>query len=539
MYLIPDHILDSRLYRCDYAFWSPGNDWFACASSLVTAIGDGYKAISAIPPEQHTLLDQLPDFSQINSSLSTSLAKTAACSYTQEKSFQQELRTWIDNETNATRHRIFPALQAKADKYRSECEAELMSAAAREAEIMTDLRTAQHRSRAKTRGKSPPSPTPRRHSSMLGKRRLTMTADNGNDSELSDSSSTSQPAPADITRTLRAKRTTLITAPSSHPAPAPPAQQPTPPTDPLLASIGALLDQRLSPLEKRIEQRLAALEKRNSPQSSNPFPSTTPPPPSSSASGPHNPPPTQPPQNSFTMVTRSKKKNKNSSYASAAASTAATASGPPPPATSQPKPSNPPRPVQNSPKSTEITVQRPALPSESKETRRSADSIVAHVQHALREAKSDIPLIFGRWAAHTNNFVYVFSGNIPFSRILQISKFLLLPFTEGVLAPVGGWSRILLTGIPTSNSDGKIYSEAELEAALRLNPIFEGIQFVMPPRWLLRPEDISSNYASLTFSVHDPEGSLTKSILQAPIGAFGAHALARRFESRPPLRQCA
>ena len=108
-----------------------------------------------------------------------------------------------------------------------------------------------------------------------------------------------------------------------------------------------------------------------------------------------------------------------------------------------------------------------------------------------------------------------------------------------MLAPVGGWSRILLTGIPTSNSDGKIYSEAELEAALRLNPIFEGIQFVMPPRWLLCPEDISSNYASLTFSVHDPEGSLTKSILQAPIGAFGAHALAHRFESRPPLHQCA
>ena len=143
-----------------HAFWSPGNDWFTCASSLVTAIGDGYKAISAIPPEQHTLLDQLPDFSQINSSLSTSLAKTAACSYTQEKSFQQELRTWIDNETNATHHRIFPALQAKADKYRTEHEAELMSAAAREAEIMTDLRTAQHRSRAKTRGKSPPFPHP-------------------------------------------------------------------------------------------------------------------------------------------------------------------------------------------------------------------------------------------------------------------------------------------------------------------------------------------------------------------------------------------
>ena len=261
--------------------------------------------------------------------------------------------------------------------------------------------------------------------------------------------------------------------------------------------------------------------------------------PPTEGSVPRFPPATQSSQNSFTTVTRSKNKNKKPSYASAAASTAAGPAKTSAPDPTLPKPPKTPRSTQNLPKSTEITVQRPALPSEPKESRRSADNIVAQVQYTLREAKSDIPLIFGRWAAHTNNFVYVFSGNIPFNRILQISKSLLSPFPEGTLAPVGGWSRILLTNIPTSNSDGKIYSEAELEAALRLNPVFEGIQFVMPPRWLLRPEDIKSNYASLTFSVHDPEGTLTKSILQAPIGAFGAHALARRFESRPPLRQCA
>jgi hypothetical protein len=135
--------------------------------------------------------------------------------------------------------------------------------------------------------------------------------------------------------------------------------------------------------------------------------------------------------------------------------------------------------------------------------------------------------------------VYVFGGNIPFNRIQQISKFLLAPFPEGSLAPVGGWSRVLLSGVPTSDDDGNIFSEETLEAALRRNPILEKIQFVMAPRWLLRPGEISNKYASLTFSIHDPEGSLTKDILQSPIGVFGARALARRFESRPPLRQCA
>jgi len=116
-------------------------------------------------------------------------------------------------------------------------------------------------------------------------------------------------------------------------------------------------------------------------------------------------------------------------------------------------------------------------------------------------AKSDVPLLFGRWAAHTNNFVYVFGGNIPFNRIQQISKFLLAPFPEGSLAPVGGWSRVLLSGVPTSDDDGNIFSEETLEAALRRNPILEKIQFVMAPRWLLRPEEITSKYTSLTFSV--------------------------------------
>ena len=161
------------------------------------------------------------------------------------------------------------------------------------------------------------------------------------------------------------------------------------------------------------------------------------------------------------------------------------------------------------------------------------------MQRTLREAKSDLPLVFGRWAAHTNSFVYVFSRDIPYTRIQQISKYLLNPFVGGVLAPVGGWSRVLLTGVPAHDQTGKIYSETELEAALRLNPIFVSMQFVMPPRWLLRPEEITSEYASLTFSVHDPDGSITKTILQTPLGAFGARVLARPFESRPPLRQCA
>jgi hypothetical protein len=45
------------------------------------------------------------------------------------------------------------------------------------------------------------------------------------------------------------------------------------------------------------------------------------------------------------------------------------------------------------------------------------------------------------------------------------------------------------------------------------------MQFAVPP-----PQDINTAYASLTFSIHDSDGLTTKSILQTPLGVFGAHA---------------
>jgi len=106
----------------------------------------------------------------------------------------------------------------------------------------------------------------------------------------------------------------------------------------------------------------------------------------------------------------------------------------------------------------EITVQCLALPAKPKSTCHPANTIVAQVQQTLFEAKADFPLMYSRWATHTNNFIYVFSGNIAYYCIQQISKFLLAPFTEGILAPVGGWSRLLLNNVPTSNNISKIHT---------------------------------------------------------------------------------
>ncbi|KAH9986952.1 hypothetical protein BJV77DRAFT_964987 [Russula vinacea] len=299
----------------------------------------------------------------------------AARLHANEGDFQRDLENWRRHETQTLQHRLKPVIEAEVEKWRENRYNELLAKAAQEAESLASIHAAQSRSRAKTRGGPPQSPTPRRDNSTLGKRNLTEASDD--DSEMDTTDETHRRA-----------------------QPSPP---PTP-SDPLLANIASIFDQRLAP----IIQRISTLENKSSHSS----PSAPGPPPQGTANSPApltnlsnnlppNLPPPSAPQTPFIPVSRSKKKG-------------------------------------------------------------------------------------------------------------------------STLAPVGGWSRILLTGIPTSDNAGKIHSEADLETTLRLNPVLERIQFVMPPRWLLRPDDISKKYAALTFSVHDPNGSLTKEILQSPIGAFGA-----------------
>ena len=521
-----------------HACWNGGTTWFEFATAIATAIGDGLISFYNLPADQFTNLTNLPSYSQVNIPLRDALGSANGRCFAQNPEYQEDLNNHIQSQFTKIKHSLMPAISAKVDDWREKREKELMAKASEEAVVFASLRKtgasppcSRPKKRGNAQGNAPSSPTPRRDHSTLGKRNLSESSDQGSDTEMSDSEPPSATGPTDVSRTPRAKRVARNRSPSIQPPPTAPSV-PVLSSDPGIQRILAFLDQRFLPLE----QCLNAIEKRSNPTGLLPqLPESGTRPPPRPTQAPVRPPTSQPPQAPFIAVPQRKKGKQQASYANAAAT--------PAPAQPPSKPNTPPNPrKQDKPKSTEITVQRPPLPAEPKESRTPADKIVARVQLSLREAKSDIPLVFGCWAAHTNNFVYVFSGDLPFSRIQQVSKLLLAPFTGGVLAPVGGWSRVLLNGIPThdpTDPESVVHTEEELEAALRLNPIFKKIQFVMPPRWLIRPEEIVSDYASLTFSIHDPDGSLTKCILQTPIGVFGARALARCFESCPPLRQCA
>src|SRR6266850_553082 len=141
------------------------------------------------------------------------------------------------------------------------------------------------------------------------------------------------------------------------------------------------------------------------------------------------------------------------------------------PATQPTKPPPPPCPAPR-PETlrTEITVQHP--PDSVVTSLSDASLICRRVVAACRAAKSNIPLLSGRWATHTHNYIFTFTGNIPFTKIMQIAHILLQPFLQGILAPGARWSRVIFHGTPVSDPDcNAMYTNEQLLKEVIRNPI--------------------------------------------------------------------
>ena len=186
---------------------------------------------------------------------------------------------------------------------------------------------------------------------------------------------------------------------------------------------------------------------------------------------------------------------------------------------------------------TEITVQQP--PGEVITGLTDASLICRQVLAALRSAKSNLPLLSGRWATHTHNYIYTFAGNIPFTRITQVGHILLQPFRGGVLAPCSGWSRVIFHGTPVSDPDcDAMYSEDQLLEEVKRNPICAKLHFILPPAWVRRPEQIVSGTSSISFAFVDRDGEITRTMKHTHLAMFGKPITFRKWVSRPPLSQC-
>ena len=175
---------------------------------------------------------------------------------------------------------------------------------------------------------------------------------------------------------------------------------------------------------------------------------------------------------------------------------------------------------------------------------RAADALVREV--ILKMAKvvaKPIPLESGRWSIHPRskgNFVYSFTGNVPFDLIKTYEHILLAPFRgSGKLSPSMGWTRLLAHGVPVwdDNAWSNFGPEALLKEVKAI-PTLQKAHFAMPPRWLKPIERIISDYSSITFAISDPDGTITSKLLTGRVALFGKEVAIQRWVDKPALVQC-
>ncbi|KAI5115424.1 hypothetical protein M0805_003460 [Coniferiporia weirii] len=99
------------------------------------------------------------------------------------------------------------------------------------------------------------------------------------------------------------------------------------------------------------------------------------------------------------------------------------------------------------------------------------------------------------------------------------------------------WAKVILGRVIMRDSPAHpLFTDAQLLDGLSVNPHFLTLHLTQLPRWLRRPESISSDRSSITFAFEDPDGSLLQQFCARPLFLFGAPSAGNWDTSRPLVR---
>lgn len=175
-----------------------------------------------------------------------------------------------------------------------------------------------------------------------------------------------------------------------------------------------------------------------------------------------------------------------------------------------------------------------------------AAGIVQAIQHELaiqgNHTTSDAPrlqLLGGRWSSNTAsasaNFVLIFAGHPEPALVVQHEKILTRHFGIGAsLVPKAGFSCVRIYSVPILSN---AYEPADLQREVLQHPHLKGMTFIHPPRWFFKDHG-GRTEDSILITVFDLTNRWTPLLTRRPLWMFGAQCKARRFDSRPVLRQC-
>ena len=152
-----------------------------------------------------------------------------------------------------------------------------------------------------------------------------------------------------------------------------------------------------------------------------------------------------------------------------------------------------------------------------------------------------LPIIVGRWSSGTcsqGNFVFTMRGNIDFTTIQKFEHFLTKPFPGGCqLCPNQGWTKLLAHGILVLNNEDTALGPDNLLDEVQMMTGLQEVYFSSPPHWVKLVQSMTY-YSSLMFAFSDPDGLITRNLMDTKQALFGKQVTIERWVDKPPLMQC-
>ena len=175
--------------------------------------------------------------------------------------------------------------------------------------------------------------------------------------------------------------------------------------------------------------------------------------------------------------------------------------------------------------------------------KRRPDAIIREVKANMSRAVArPLPITMGRWssgARSKGNFVFTMQGHIDFRFIQAFESFLTNPFPGGgQLCPNQGWTKLLAHGVPVMDNDNEVFGPDDLQREVRTMQGLKHVYFSATPRWIKPVEKMTSCYTSLTFAFSDPDGTITRGLLENKQALFGKQVQIERWVDKPLLVQC-
>jgi hypothetical protein len=180
------------------------------------------------------------------------------------------------------------------------------------------------------------------------------------------------------------------------------------------------------------------------------------------------------------------------------------------------------------------------------EARRAPEAIVDEINRELHQkpTSTDLTVLGAQWTL-TGNCKLTFLPGTDVKKVcapahLDIIRRAASSGRNVTIEPNAKWSKFAVNNVLVRDADNQVFSEETLDAALRLNPFFADpkIRIMQKPRFTKKAEEITGNRSSVSFAILDPDGSLGRRLIKAPLFMFGRPVTIREWRDKPQLTQC-